>query len=418
MIRRIKKKYITAIMIFVVIVISLIIAIINITNFVSVDDRANIRLDFIIETQGLEPPKNTDDSDETEADKAEDDDKTDNGIITEETPFDLRYFTVPFDSRKIIVGADVRRVAAVSHEEAVTLARRAYNKGISIGYMGDYKYRSISYDDGSELYVFLDASRELNAFRSFCTSSIIVSVCGIAVIFILLIILSNTILGPIIESYEKQRRFITDAGHELKTPLAIIEANTDVLELEYGEDEWTSSIKNQTHRLARLTENLVYLSKMEEADFVKKFETFDMSSSVMQVAESWRIVAESKGKKIDYSIKDDIMIKGSENDIMQLTSILLDNAVKYSDKEGNINLTLTDTALGIELSVKNTVEEIEQGNLPKLFDRFYRRESSRNSKMGGSGIGLSSAKSIVQNHKGKISARSDDGKSLVITAVF
>ena len=129
-------------------------------------------------------------------------------------------------------------------------------------------------------------------------------------------------------------------------------------------------------------------------------------------------MAESKGKKFDCSVKDGITIRGSESDIMQLTSILLDNAVKYSDNGGSISLTLTDSPLGIELTVKNTVEEIEQGNLPKLFDRFYRRENSRNSKTGGSGIGLSSAKSVVHNHGGKISARSDDGKSLIITALF
>lgn len=449
MIARIKVKYIVAIMFFVVIVLGTIIAVINITNYKNMDDRADIRLDFIIETRELLPkppepeipPEESGDEDDADPegdgegiteedsgehdkkDEEENDEKNDGilieDVIDEETPFDTRYFTVTFNYDGTVLDADVTRIAAISHEKAIDYATAALGVGSRGGYAEDYKYRALEIPEEEKIiYVFLDTSREMKAFRAFRSASVIVSFVGSFIICVFLIILSNVIFKPIIESYEKQKRFITDAGHELKTPLAIINANADVIEMEHGEEPWTSSIKNQTERLAKLTENLVYLSRMEENSYVNEFSQFSLSDTAREVCETWDAVAEQRGKKFSYSIESGISIRGSKNDIIKLISILLDNAMKYSDAEGNIQFSLTRATLSTELTVKNTVESIEHGNLNKLFDRFYKRDSSRNSASGSFGIGLSLAKSIVLNHKGRISARSEDGKSIVFVATF
>ena len=414
MIAEIKKKYIGAVMLSVIIVLGIIVTFINTLNYLKTDERSEIRLDFIARTDNLfppeaeSPPEGEDDGENTE---------NDNDIINAETPFDTRYFTVSLRSDGTIVGTDVQRVAKITHEEAIIYAASAFAKDSKEGYIDDYKYRAI--DHGQKvIYIFLDASRELDAFRTFLASSLLISLIGTAVIFLLVVVLANRIFRPIIESYEKQRRFITDAGHELKTPLAIIEANAEVIEMTTGESEWTESIKKQTKRMTRLTENLVYLSRMEEAGQVVTHEVFCLSDTVEEVAESWLAVAETKGKQLSFLAAPDVMIKGSRNDLAQLVSILLDNAIKYSSPGGRIHLTLENTALGAELICRNDVDEIEIGSHSALFNRFYRRDNSRNSKSGGFGIGLSLAKSIVQNHKGKISAESDDGKSIIFNVLL
>ena len=412
MIFRIKKKYISAVMLSVIAVLGIIVTFINTVNFISTDDRSNIRLDYIARTDNLNPPEP-----ETPPEEGDGDSEGDNDVINAETPFDTRYFTVSLRPDGTIVGSDVQRVKRITHEEAIIYAASAFEKDSKGGYVDDYKYRAIDHGD-RVVYIFLDASRELDAFRSFLASSIIVSVIGILIIFLLVVVLANRIFRPIIESYEKQRRFITDAGHELKTPLAIIEANAEVIEMTAGESEWTDSIKKQTKRMTRLTENLVYLARMEEAGEPSQHESLSLSDVVEEVAESWLAVAETRGKSLSFAAEPDVMVKGSKNDLSQLISILLDNAIKYTPPSGKIHLTLEATALGAELNCTNDVEEIEIGNLSMLFNRFYRRDTSRNSKGGGFGIGLSLARSIVQNHKGKISARSDDGKSIIFSIIL
>ena len=413
MIAKIKKKYIAAVMLIVIAVIAVFVAIINTVNYFNTDERSEIRLDFIAKSDNLlpetsEPPSEEDNDNES---------SEGSGVIDEETPYDIRYFTVTIRNDGTIIGTDIRRIARLTNEQAVKYAAEAFINGSDTGYHEEYKYKAIHHEQ-KVIYVFLDVSRELDAFQSFLTSSIIIGLIGIAVIFALLRILANYIFKPIIESYEKQRRFITDAGHELKTPLAIIKANAEVIEIESGESQWTESIKNQSTRLTKLTENLIRLSRMEEGAQNSMHSQFSLSDTVSEIAENWCTVAQTKDKSLVYYTEPDITLRGVKNDIAQLVSILLDNAIKYSSKETEITLNLERTALGAILTVYNAVDSIEIGNLNVLFNRFYRRDNSRNSVGGGFGIGLSLAKSIVQNHKGKISAVSEDGKSITFTVIL
>jgi signal transduction histidine kinase len=222
-------------------------------------------------------------------------------------------------------------------------------------------------------------------------------------------------MKPFIESMEKQKQFITDAGHEIKTPLAIISANADVLELTGGESEWITSIRNQTNRLDKLVRNLLTLSKMEEGKIELVFTDFDISKAVLEITEPFKAIGEAQNKKFLMEIEPGIIFHGDQGSIHQLVSTLVDNAMKYSDEKGTIKITLSSSKKGIKLQVYNTVEELNIDNLDKLFDRFYRADSSRSRETGGYGIGLSIAKSIAEAHHGRISAKSEDGKSICFT---
>lgn len=337
--------------------------------------------------------------------------------MSPEAPFETRYFTVTVNAENKEVSADLGRIAAVSRQTAERYAVELYEKGEKEGFKEYYKYRAVEEEEGI-MYVFLDCERELSTFYSFLAMSIFISLSGLSLVFILVLFFSKLAVGPVAESYEKQRQFITDASHEIKTPLTIIDANTEVLELENGENEWTAGIKNQVRRLSALTEKLVFLSRMEEEQTKLQAQEFSFSEAVLEIVQSFEPVAEMKGKDFQAEVPPNLFYYGDEVMLRRMLTLLLDNAVKYSGENGVIRLTLRKTEKHVELVLWNTVPEIRQGNLDILFERFYRPDSSRNSETGGYGIGLSVAKAIVTAHKGKIHARSGDGKSIEFQIVL
>lgn len=204
----------------------------------------------------------------------------------------------------------------------------------------------------------------------------------------------------------------------MKTPLTIIDANTEVLEMEYGESEWSRSIKNQVKRLASLTENLVLLTRMDEEKQVLQMTDFSLSDAVADAAQPFIAVAATSGRRFALDIQPGISCYGNETAIRQLVSLLLDNAIKYSNDGSQIALRLRMAGKNKELTFYNTVTEMNTGNLDVLFERFYRADDSRSSDVKGYGIGLSVVKAIAVAHHGKITAKSDDGKSILFTFVL
>ena len=281
--------------------------------------------------------------------------------------------------------------------------------------MNDYRYRVQTSDDGSRV-IFLGCGRRLSALKSMMLTSALVALAGLLAVLGLMLLLSKRIVKPVAESYEKQKRFITDAGHEIKTPLAIIEADAEVLEMDFGENEWTDDIKHQTQRLADLTKDLIYLSRMEEEQRSVQMIDFPVSDVVSESVQSFQALAKTKGKHFKYNIQPGITMYGDEKAISQLTNILLDNALKYSTENGTILLDLKKQGRSIRLAVENSVENMSKENIEHMFDRFYRADNSRNSQTGGYGIGLSIAKAVVEAHKGKISASLKDENTISINA--
>jgi len=407
MIRKLKRKFVLLSMTSLLVLLAVIVAGMNLLNYRSVVEEADAILSVLSQNKGMFP------------DSAGRPDRKSPPRFSPETPYESRFFSVFYDETGRAVNADVRKIASISQEDAVSLADGVLEKDRLTGFAGSYRYMVDSAPGGTRV-TFLDCGRRLDAFRQFLISSVFMSALGFGAVFTVILILSGRIIRPIAEAYEKQKRFITDAGHEIKTPLTIINANVDILELELGgENESLADIKGQTQRLKSLTEDLVMLSRMEEAeDKLLKIE-FPVSDVVLEAAGKFRALAESENKELICEIEPMLTLNGNDKSIRQLVSIFLDNALKYSPEGSKIKLTLARQGRTIRLSVSNAVNfDLDPAQLERVFDRFYRTDSSRNSETGGHGIGLSVAKAIVTAHGGKIAAAVEGEKTFVVSALF
>lgn len=401
MINKLKKRFIAITMCSVAVVMLLIIGTINIVNYKNVEYSAKMRIDML----------------ERELDGSEEGMFRDKKhMLSPEAPFDTRYFVVVIKNEGNKPEADISHIAAIDSKEATALATELYENNETEGMRGSYAFKRLEIKDGCR-YIFLDHSRELDTFYSFLTASAVICILALIAVFVLVTVFSGVAMKPFAESYEKQKRFITDAGHELKTPLSVIKAANEVIELEHGESKWTGSIHNQVNRMSELTNKLIILSKMSESDGLN-MSVFSISETLKECVSYFEAVEYSKEKEIRTDIKGDISFEGDEKAIAQLFTLLTDNALKYSPAGSTIDISMQKTGKDVEIVFSNPAEGVPVGNNDVLFDRFYRHDKSRNSEKGGHGIGLSVAKSIVDAHKGKITARSPDGKSFRVRIVF
>lgn len=328
-----------------------------------------------------------------------------------EAHYEMHYFAVLMDEQGKVLNVDARKMYSITQEQAVEIAQTIRSFGKSEGYYLEGKYL-VQWVENGVLYVFLDCYNELESFRSFRTASITIGVLGLIVVFLILVLVSKRAIRPMVESYEKQKRFITDASHEIKTPLTILDANTEVMEMIYGENEWTQSNRNQVKRLAELTRKLVLLSRMEEGGAPMEMEEFSLSDALEEAVEPFRSVVQTQNKKLDLQIEPGITMVGNEAAIRQMISLLMDNAAKYALEQSAISLSLSKKGKHSVIRMSNQAEGLKPGRYDVLFERFYRPDSSRSTQTGGYGIGLSVVRSIVAAHKGKISAISEDGTAL------
>ena len=419
MIRDLRKKFILVAMLSTMLVLTAIMGVVNFSNYREMLDRADEMTALLEQNDGKfpeEPSRHEQDDTETPPAKPENDEK-DKSRFSVETPFETRYFTVTVDENGEVTDCDLDRIAAVDEETAEEYTQTAQQKNKTTGFQGIYRYRVTETEDGAK-YVFLDCRREISNFRTVLVTTISVSLLGLAAVFVLVVIFSRMVFRPVEESIQKQKRFITDASHELKTPLTIIDANTEVMEMESGESQWTKSTRKQIQRLSGLVQQLVTLSRLDEEKGLEEKCEFNLSEAVSECVQPYESLAQTREKNLTLNIEEDITYTGDERSIRQLAGILMDNAVKYSSENGNITLTLKKKGKKIFLEVYNDADDLPQGKLDVLFERFYRLDSSRNSGTGGSGIGLSVAKAIVQAHKGKITAENKNGRGLTITVIL
>lgn len=412
MIRKLRMKLIFASMISLLFVLFVIFSIAGVLNYRKIVTDADHVLAILADNDGRFPMNEHPDKDMLFSDKRPKGDRR----FSAELPYESRYFSIFFAADKSVISVNTGKIATVDTTTAVAYAQPVIDSGKTHGFADDYRY--IVYTVGEESHiVFLDTGREMSSFRIFLFTCAGVSAAGLLAVLLLLIFLSSRIVQPFSENYEKQKQFITDAGHELKTPLTIIDADAEVLEMDIGENEWLSDIQAQTKRLAQLTNSLIQLSRMEEQPQIQKIE-FPISDLAEELVESFQTLAKTQNKKLSCYIEPMISMNGDEKAIRQLVSILMDNAMKYSDDGGRIELALEMHKNLIQLSVFNTAESIPRESLSHLFDRFYRVDQSRNSKTGGYGLGLSIASAIVASHKGKIYATTHDEKSIMIVVTF
>lgn len=326
----------------------------------------------------------------------------------EDSSYRTRFFRVFLDEDKKVTNVNMDHIAAVDVKKAVRMTKMAMLRRGKVGLVGSYRYRKEYKDSQVRSIIFLDCKENQSFYHLAVTITITVSTLLTCLITVIFAIASKRAVRPFEINSNRQKQFITDASHELKTPLAIISANAEVLQYKGDGNEWTQNIIDQTKHMGKLINQLLVLAKLDEVQEKSEKQEADLKLLLEETIEPFEEVATQKKVTLKLHLEEGVTIRVNREQIAQLVSILTENAAKYVNDGGKIVWRLTKTQHGAVLVVKNTTEK-ELPDTKRMFDRFYRSDSSRSSKTGGQGIGLSIAKKIVDSHKGSITAKAGDG---------
>lgn len=413
MIKALKKRFIFTSMIAITLLLLILIGGINIVNVITVRNRSIADLDMISAFESKSP----------EGGLAKPAQFMQNGsYVFERNEYDVfmasNFFSLRIDEKGFNVMTDISRTSRVDAGEAFDMAIEMIESGEKTGMVDYFRYRVTDLENGGKLVVFLDIMPDIRA----CLTILIVSlaiglVCWIFML-IVIIILSGRAVKPIAENYEKQKQFVTNAGHEIKTPLAIIRSNTDAMELIRGKDKYSKNIKDQTERLADLMNKLLTLAKMDEGTLKLNFTSVDLSELIQKTSSSFLQPMEMKNITFEQDADEGVKAEVDKDQAELLMSILFDNALKYTNEGGRINMSLKQNGKHATFKLTNTCEKLPEVAPERLFDRFYRADVSHNQTTGGSGIGLSVAKSVAEALKGDIKAEYTQPDTISFTVNF
>ena len=402
MIQKLQRKFILIAMLSSIVVTFSIFGIIVFNNYKTIDRQNDGLLNMITENNGKMPeykPRN---------------DYMAN-VITKESQFTTRYFYIKLDTDGELKETNLQNIAAISKEEAEKMLSKIKEKNKETGYYNNFKYKITQKEDG-ELIVILDCQSQLNNWKSITEKSVIIIVAGLSIVFIIISVLSKKVINPIVENMEAQKQFVTNAGHELKTPVAVILANMDVMEMKVGEDDkWVKSTKKQAKRLDSLIKSLLSLAKVEEGETKINYSEFSITKIIQDEINEFKSLAQKK--KFIFDNKE-VLINADVNSISQLVTIFIDNAVKYTPDNGTIKIVTEKIGKNTKIQFMNNCENVKLIDTKKLFDRFYREDKARTQGKNGYGIGLSIAKSIVEMHKGKIEAEITKDEMICFTIII
>lgn len=327
-----------------------------------------------------------------------------------ELRFWTRYFSVKIsvDDDDGVIWKNTSNIAAVTDKEAEEYAIHAFELGKNYGTIDRYTYQVTSSDD-SVLVVFVDCNQQYAVIRRLMSIILGLIAIGAVGMFLLVMVLSKNMIKPEIRNAERQKQFITNAGHELKTPLAVIRANTELDMMLNGENEWNQSTLRQTDQMTKLIQDLITIARADENEPVENLTEVEVSASVKEAAEGLLPLAKQAEKSLTTDIQDGISMKAKEGDFKQLATLLIDNAIKYCDDKGTITVALSRKGKNIRLVVSNDYRDGAGVDYNRFFERFYRAEESHGGEKSGYGIGLSIAETIVQRYKGTINASWSNG---------
>ena len=406
MIGKIRRRFILVCTVSVLFVVALVFCIILVLNLTSLNKNMDVLADRVYEGGGRFP--NTFE-DNFMFDKMPPKYDQEFDFITPETPFSTRHFTVLFDGFGNPISIFTESIYSINQTQAIEYAESVLQNNDERGWVSNYRYKKFSTNFG-EGVVFVDGSVNRSAMmQSTAIVGIVLFICS-ALVLVLIVFLSNKAVKPIAESYEKQKQFVTDANHELKTPLTLILANLDIAESELGQNEWLDDIRSEGYRMTELVNQLVALSRMDEESYQLNYSNMQLSKMLSDMVSEFAPLCDNRGKTIVSNIEAGINYRGDEALIIRLICILLDNAAKYCDSNGEIYVSL-HRGRHIVLTFENTYETVSDVELGRLFDRFYRADKARTFK-GGYGIGLSIAKAIVEHHRGIIEAYKKDQRHI------
>lgn len=333
--------------------------------------------------------------------------------ISPEQQFETRFFSAIVDKNGVMSRANTESVVSIDDHEAAEISSslmRVSNANGQIIYDNCiFYYKSMEMPGGGRMYVFVDCTSRVWILRQVQHYLLVVSLVILLFFSLILIFLSKHVVNPFIRNSEKQKQFITNASHELKTPLAVISANTEMTEVLNGKSKWTESTMRQVQRLNALVSELVTLSKLDEKDEVVLTDV-KASEIVEEQAENFSQVVIGQGKQFTKEIEPDIVIRAEKRSVQELTSILLDNAAKYCDDGGTVAISFSAKgSKGARLTVTNTYAAGAGVDYRRFFERFYREDESHNSKKSGFGIGLSIAQEICKRLGAKIQVNYKNG---------
>ena len=416
---------------------------------ITIRNEAQQIMRYIVENDGdLPKPDTIQDNEEESHDSDSDEEDTDDPSFTEtmewslqsifgvgdffgETPdsyYTTRYFAVLFDESETVSLIKTSHIAYIEEEQAEEYARIALDRPFHFGNFGRYYYYCADRESGGTIVVYLDRTEQLSLMRRVLISVLSILGLGTFMSFFIMRLLSKGFVRTEVENVEKQKQFITNASHELKTPLAVIKANTEMQEMMDGESEWSQSTLRQVDRMTGLIGNLVQIARAQEMTDGELAPT-DIAAAVSETADSFAPVAASDGKKLEKEIPDSLVTKSSDSSMRQLTSLLIDNAIKYCDDGGTIKVELTRSRRGAVLTVSNDYAEGANVDYTRFFERFYRQDEAHTISAGtvtgssegssgertgksGYGIGLSIAESLVKSMKGSIDVSWNKGRIL------
>ena len=407
MLKKMRRRVILAAMAAFFAVILLIGVLVNVVNFYVITNRADETIESVL-TFEMRAPK---------PDRGNPPPEPFRGLPDVESNYMTRFFVVSFDADGNVVSTSTDNIASIGEDDAVLYAQHALSRKADRGYMKEYRFLTKT-EDGVTTVIFLNVSRDLQYMRSLRSLTIAVVCASLVIVFLLVALLSGRAIKPIARNIERQKQFITDASHELKTPLTSISTSVDVLSMEHGEDEWTENIRQQTGRMSKLVSELVTLSRLDEEMPLPDKEHFSLSSAAWEIAEVYRPQAKAQEKSFDVQIADDVSVFGDKAAVQQMMSVLLDNAIRYSDPKGEIRLTVAKKRGKAMIEVFNTCRLETPPDTDRLFDRFYRPDSSRSTASGGTGVGLAIARAVADAHGGTIRASCPSGKTMTITAIL
>lgn len=408
MIKKLRRKFILVATVGVVIIVAGALGLINTISYMRMEAQVETILSYISQNGGKVPlytsPKETSWFGETDWSQN-----------TPDFSYQLRYFSILVDDEGYARDINIANIAAFTKEEAIQYARTTVAKGQPQGFFeknkASYGYMITPQPNGDYLIVIMDCTRDVAAVRTFMRYSLWFGVGCIILYVVILAALCNLAIKPFIRNMENQKRFITNAGHELKTPIAIISANTEALELISGKSQWTENILKQVQRLSKLINDLIMLSKMDEQKQELVIEDVNVSELAAAVAESFQMVAQEAGKTISTEIVPGVVVRSDSKRLYTLVNILMDNAVKYCDDGGAIAVSVTTAKKqkGALVAISNTYADGANMDYSHFFERFYRGDESHNSQKAGYGIGLSMAEELAQLLKGKLGVAYKDG---------
>ena len=386
MIKKLRRKFIILSMLSVFVVLVITIGAINISNYVVVENNASSVLSEVMRQGTTEQMPGGPGGD-----------KKENVELRQE-----HYFVVSFNQDGSVNEVNNRQMFMLSEAECKDLASKVYNNELTGGKYGNYRYAKENKNDGLTYVGFVDIKERLDSFNNFLLLSSLISIGAFSAFFVLILVGSKIIFKPTEEAYKKQKRFITNASHELKTPLTIISADVDLLEMDNGKNEWSDSIRDQVSRLNEMTNQLVTLSKLEEEDKTRfPFEDFSINEVCNKAVESFASSFKKEDIKFSSNITGNLTMYGNKYLIDELIYIFLDNSLKYTggDNKSSYFVVSENSKGKIEFRFSNTIDPNDEVDIKQIMERFYRSPSN---KKEGSGVGLSIAQEIINLHKGTI----------------